>query len=241
MPLLDHFRAPLFPRHPWESLHAAWANAIMERLNDVLPPRYFAAVQVHLGSRVEADVAEFDRRNDEEPGANGPAGGVALATWAPPAATAVLDAVFPDDIEVHVLDTRDGAVLVAAVELVSPGNKDRAEARRAFAAKCAAYVQRGVGLVVADIVTSRRANLHRDFVDLLGQPQAPDLSAASDLYAAAYRPAHRQGRNQIDVWAFPLSVGSDLPVLPLALRGAGCVPLDLESTYALACARSRLG
>src|SRR5262249_17571260 len=162
-------------RHPWESFHAAWANAMMERLNETLPSRYFAAIQVHLGSRVEADVAEFDQANVNAGGPNGPAGGLALATWAPPAATAVLEALFPDDIEVQVFDTRDGAVLVAVAELVSPGNKDRPEARRAFACKCAAYLQRGVGLLVADIVTSRHANLHQELVDLLRQPEAAAL------------------------------------------------------------------
>jgi hypothetical protein len=212
----------------------------MERLNQILPSRYFAAVQVHLGSRVEADVAEFDRPEVEEVGTNGPAGGVAQATWAPPAVTAVLDALFPDDLEVQVFDTRDGAVLVAVVELVSPGNKDRPEACRAFAAKCVAYLQRGLGVIVADVVTSRQANLHQEVVDLLGQPEAAGLPAETTLYTTAYRPARRQDRNLIDVWAVPLAVGATLPTLPLALRGAGCVPLDLEATYMQARLRSRL-
>jgi len=44
---------------------------------------------------------------------------------------------------------------VAAIELVSPGNKDRPETCRLFAAKCVAYLTRGIGLVVIDIVTER--------------------------------------------------------------------------------------
>ena len=44
--------------------------------------------------------------------------------------------------------TVTGATLVAAIELVSPGNKDRPEARLAFAAKCVSYLTRGVGLIV---------------------------------------------------------------------------------------------
>src|SRR5690242_19043403 len=136
MPLLDHFHPPLFPQRSWESFHSRWANSIADALQQILPPRYFAEVQIHLGSRVEADVAEFEgpAPAEEEP-RNGPGGGVAVQTWVPPAATLVLPAVFPDEIEVQVRDERDDARLVGVVELVSPRNKDRAESRRAFAAK----------------------------------------------------------------------------------------------------------
>ena len=72
--------------------------------------------------------------------------------------------VFPDDFEVRVFSSRGGNRLVAAIELISPGNKDRAEERRAFAAKCAAYLQQGVSLVIVDVITERRANLHNDII-----------------------------------------------------------------------------
>src|SRR5690349_3089615 len=148
MPLLDHFHPPLYPHRAWESFHSRWANSIADALNGSLPQRFFAEVQIHLGSRVEADVAEFEGPADPgEATGNGAAGGVALQTWAPPAATLVMPAVFPDDLEVHVRDEREDARLVAVVELVSPRNKDRAESRRAFAAKSAAYLQRGIGLL----------------------------------------------------------------------------------------------
>ncbi|MCI0459383.1 MAG: DUF4058 family protein [Gemmataceae bacterium] len=240
MPLLDHFHAPLHPRYPWESFHAVWAATLMEHLNRVLPPRYFATVQVHLGRRVEADVAEFDTGNPDEPPGNGPGAGVAVATWAPPKAALTVAAVFPDDIEVQVIDTRDGAVLVAVVELVSPGNKDRAAERRGFAAKCVAYLQRGIGVALADIVTSRLTNLHQEILELLGHSGPCGLPPETALYAASYRPARRQEENLIDVWPSALAVGSALPVLPLALRGAGCLPLDLETAYTEARQRSRL-
>ena len=86
-------------------------------------------------------------------------GGVALETWAPPTVTAVMDAVFPDDIEVQVFDTSAGPTLVGAIELISPANKDRDENRRTFGAKCASYLQQGIGLMTVDIVTSRRADM----------------------------------------------------------------------------------
>ena len=60
---------------------------------------------------------------------------------------------FPPEFAVEVYGTTTGPTLVAVIELVSPGHKDRPEHRRAFAVKCAAYLQRAVGLVVIDTVT----------------------------------------------------------------------------------------
>jgi Protein of unknown function (DUF4058) len=150
------------------------------------------------------------------------------------------DVAEPDDLEVLVRDQTDDARLVAVVELVSPRNKDRDDSRRAFAAKCAAYLQRGVGLVVLDIVTSWQFNLHNEMVRMLNWGEASLMPSDDLLYAAGYRPVRRQEANQIDVWPNPLSIGQSLPVVPLALRGASAVPLDLEATYNDACQRSRL-
>ena len=57
--------------------------------------------------------------------------------------------------------------LRAAIELVSPANKDRAGSRRTFAAKCTGYLQHGISVVIVDIVTSRSANLHAALFDVL--------------------------------------------------------------------------
>jgi hypothetical protein len=130
---------------------------------------------------------------------------------------------------------------VAAIELVSPGNKDRPEVRRAFSAKCAAYLTRGVGLVVVDVVTNRQANLHNDLIRLLGQGEPFLMPDAASTYAVAYRPSRHEDGDRIELWRRLLEPGHPLPVLPLALCNAGVVPLDLEARYAEARRRSRLG
>jgi hypothetical protein len=187
---------------------------------------------VTIGTQLQVDVASFDREEDQGR-ANGPAGGTATAlqTWAPAATTLTIPAIFPDDIEVQIFETEGGSRLVAAVELVSPRNKDRPDARRGFAAKCAAYLQRGVGLVVLDIVTTRQQNLHNELIDLLDQPTAPRYPTESLLYVAAYRPSGRQGVGQIEFWPFDLALGHALPVVPLALRNGPTVRLELETSY----------
>jgi hypothetical protein len=241
MPLLDHFETPLDPRRAWESLHSRWANSIADQLNESLPRRFFAQVQIHLGTQVEADVAEFESLSGyDELADKAGAGGVAVQTWAPPAAALVMPAVFPDDLEVHVRDELDDARLVAVVELVSPRNKDRPDSRSAFAAKTAAYLQRGVGLIIVDVVTGRRSNLHNELILSLGLDSSFSMPDDAHLYAVAYRPIRRAQLDQIDVWPVVLTLGASLPVLPLALRGSHAVPLDLNVTYDDACHRSRL-
>jgi hypothetical protein len=127
------------------------------------------------------------------------------------------------------------------VELVSPTNKDRPATRATFAGKCAAYLQRGVGVVVADLVTERQANLHRELMTLLGEEGPADFPEDCFLYAVAYRPVSRAGLGQLDLWAHPLALGAPLPTLPLFLRGSFVVPVDLEATYTEARQRLHLG
>jgi hypothetical protein len=149
--------------------------------------------------------------------------------------------VFPDDIEVQVFATITGATLVAAIELVSPGNKDRPDTRQAFVAKCLTYLTRGIGLIVVDIVTNRLANLHNELMAMIRGGERFLLAASPVTYAVAYRPSRQPSGDQIEVWPRLLPLGQALPVLPLALRNAGMVPVDLEATYTEARDRSRLG
>jgi len=228
-------------RRSWEGFHGLWAAALVEKLNrDILADEYFADMQVHIGSQVEVDIATLAER--KEAGESGAVATKALAVaWAPPATTLVIPTVFPDEIEVQVFATTTGASLVGAIEMVSPGNKDRPDTRRAFAAKCVSYLTRGIGLIVVDIVTNRLANLHNEVMGLLGQGEPFLLAPSPKTYAVAYRPSRQASGDQIELWPRPLLLGEPLPVLPLALRNAGVVPVDLEETYSEARQRSRLG
>jgi len=149
-------------------------------------------------------------------------------------------AAFPDTFEVRVLCTDTGPKLVAAIELISPGNKDRASERRAFAIKCASYLYQGISVIVVDIVTNRRANLHNEILRLMDGADILQLAPESNLYAVAYRPLRRGKEDVIDVWRSPLGLGQVLPTLPLGLRADLVIPVDFEETYAEASLRKRL-
>ncbi len=182
---------------------------------------------------------------EREGPAAGEEGGPAVATvgpqvWAPPAPDGVLPSVVPDTFEVRVLSTDTGSRLVAAIELISPSNKDGPAERRAFAAKCAGYLFQGISVVIVDIVTNRRANLHNEVLQVIEAGDPLRLPPEQSLYAVAYRPLRRGQGDQIDVWRVPLAVGRPLPTLPLGLRADLAVPVDFEATYAEACLRKRL-
>ncbi len=241
MPLFDHFRPPVEYDLPWESLHSAWATYLASALNQRWLTRDFIALEhTHVGPYVEIDVATFERPAGPGPGMpNG--GGVATLpqVYAPPQALAAVPAVFPDRFEVRVFTTREGRLLVGAIEFISPGNKDRPEERQAFVAKCASYLSQGVSVVILDIVTARQANLHNELLKWLNAPagRLPDDAA---LYAAAYRPVLRNEAPQIDVWAEPCAVGAPLPTMPLRLTGDLFVPVEFEATYLETCRQRRL-
>jgi hypothetical protein len=131
--------------------------------------------------------------------------------------------------------------LVAAIELVSPGNKDRPEERRAFASEVASYLYRDVAVIVVDIVTNRRANLHNDTMRLMEADAANLLPADVHLYAVGYRPVLRDETPLIDLWPLQLELGDLLPTLPLRLVGDLFVPVDFETTYQEACRHRRIG
>jgi hypothetical protein len=236
MPLLDHFRPPLSQRRPWESFHTTWASALADHLNQgLLPPGYIALEQIHAGAPAEIDVATWSESDT--------GGGTATATrtvWVPAAAPVVLPALFPESCTVEIQASEGGRTLVAALELVSPANKDRDSKRRLFAAKCATYLARGVALVVIDVVTTRQNNLHNELIDLMGLDPAFRLPATSSLYAVAYRPLRREQTNQIDTWPTVLQVGEALPAVPLSLGADLCLRLDLEASYQDACQRRKL-
>ena len=227
MPLLDHFTEPIDPRADWQSFHHRWANSIANALDQTLPERFFARVEVNVGLEAGADVTEEELHNGVS--GNGSTA-TAVQTYAPPARM-VIPAIYPAEAAVHIRDAQRGARLVAVVEIVSPANKDRPDRRRSFAVKTLAYLQHGIGLVVIDAVLVPRFNLHNEMVRLMGLGEPFLLEADPPIYAAGYQPVGADDQGQIVAWPHLLEVGERLPTVPLYLRGTGCIPLDLEATY----------
>ena len=171
MPLRDHFRPPVSRQTSWEGFHGMWPATIVQQLSTELPPGFTAEPRAHLGSYFEIDVCAYEDDRGPAVSASPSNEGGATQTWSPPAPTLTLDTDLGEqyDYEVLVYDQSRGRTLVAAVEIVSPANKDRAENRRALVAKCAALLQQRVCVSIVDLVTTRQFNLYADLLELMGE------------------------------------------------------------------------
>jgi hypothetical protein len=218
MPLRDHFRPPIWSRFSWEGFHGGWPAMIVQRLVKILPDEFIAEPRVHLGKYSEFDTCVNEGR-------------------APPQPTFTADADLAEQYEYEVLvyDQSRGRVLVAAVEIVSPANKDRPENRRAFVTKCAAMIQQGVSVSIVDLVTARRFNLYQELLALIDRPDPAFATDPPWVYAVTCRCRKAGPPPRFHSWAYPLTIGQPLPNLPIWLSDELNVPLELEASYEETC------
>jgi hypothetical protein len=205
----------------------------------VLPSGYYAVPLIDRDGPIEIDVAALS-----EPGASLPASGTAWSqTWVAPAPALAVAVDLPavDGVEVQVFVDDGDPRLAAAIELLSPRNTDRPAARQAFAVKCVGYLQQGSSVVVVDTVTTRRADLNRTILSLLGVDVSAAALMVSSLSAVSYRAVGREEEPQeLLLWPEPLALAQPLPTLPLWIAPEFSVPLDLEASYQMTCADLRI-
>jgi hypothetical protein len=148
-----------------------------------------------------------------------------------------LDAEFPEQYayEVLIFDLERERRLVAAVEIVSPANKDRPESRQLFVAKCFNLLRQDVCLSIVDLVTIRQSNLYTEFLALLKRSDPAFSEPPPPTYAVSCRKRQAGRRTKLDTWSFPLTIGQPLPSLPVWLSEMQTVTLDLEASYAETC------
>ena len=120
--------------------------------------------------------------------------------------------------------------LVAAVELISPRNKDRPVARTTYLARYLGYLLEAVHLVLIDV---HRRPAGFSFADRIADElNVPQASGPVPL-AISYRvgePAATGGR-LLAIWRYPLTVGAALPAVPLPVTVDLTIEVDLEPTY----------
>jgi hypothetical protein len=235
MPLRDHFHPAVSKNASWEGFHGMWPASIVQQLRKQLPPGFVAEPGVRLGTLMEIDVGALEA--DEAPRidvANGN-GGVATVVWTATAGAVETDPPHDYEYEVRIFDRERERTLVAAIELVSPADKDRPESRLAFVAKCAALLRKGIAVILVYLGTIRGFNLYAQLMEFIGHPDRTMSNEEPPIYAASCRWVTRGTRARLEAWSHTLVVGRPLPTLPLWSREDLVIALDLEQSYEQAC------
>ena len=210
----------------WDGVHQVWGVELLYALKPLLPPAYRAylgtspAFAIGAAGDGRPDVGVRDWPSDGQPVTD-----QSDAVGEPDEEVAV--ATLPSDTALLV--ERAGR-LVAAIELVSPRNKDRLTAQTTYAGAYAGYLLRGVHLLLVDV---HRRPAGFSFADRLADGLGLSPPPLPAPFAAAYRvggPAPNGGRF-LATWRRPLAVGGPLPTLPLPLAAGESVPVDLDGTY----------
>ena len=234
MALLDHFRPPLATKRHWHSFHNAWATYIAEDLNQRLPVGYFAESNVQFG--IEIDVATFEEDHSINPLSHSIT--EIGEEWypTPPTQAIPFETGAVEQVEVGIFSTEKSTELIGRIEIVSPANKDGLAHRDVFASKCQSYLDEKIGLIIIDIVTTRKQSLHQQLLQKIGTSFEVKID---NLYAVAYR-VTREESPQLEMWYELLQLGQSLPTLPLWLKPGVGFPLNLEKTYNRTCQAQRI-
>jgi hypothetical protein len=223
----------------WDSVHPFWLAYLVEWIQPRLPEGYKA----FLGGVPALTVASGNGKPD-----------VSVRQWepAPPAVAPGTDTDGTEpDLEVSVtvrLDPQQAVhvdfhgQLIAAIEIVSPRNKDRADAKETYTNRYLGYLRLGVHLMLVDVLPRPKGF---SFSDAITAALGLDLPPLPPPFAAAYRvgevvPVGEDMGSLVGLWRRPLKVGQPFPLLPLPLSVHRAIKIDLEETYHRAAKRAYL-
>ena len=217
----------------FHGFHTVGLGAINNALNSgILPQGYYALPEQHA-NRYIADILALhvDSPPSEPARLPTPTGGTAVAD-APPRVRHKFTVETGLSSRRRSLAIRhvSGHRLIALLEIVSPGNKDREKHVTDFAAKVAAAVENGVHLLVIDLFPPGRHDpegMHSAILDMLDtnvEPRLPPVDEPVTLSAYVAGPS-------VEVMMEFCAIGAALPNMPLFLSDERYVTVPLEKTY----------
>jgi hypothetical protein len=214
----------------WDGVNHLWIAELLHWIKPRLPEGYRA----YIGSAPLLAVGEPEGRPD-----------VSVRTASVPpledgtgAAPASQEPASEPDEEVavatldptHTLFVAREGWLVAAVELVSPRNKDRLAARALSTSRYAGYLLSGVHLLLVDVHPRPYAFSFADEIARELQFTRPPCPPPAAVVYRVGEPAPTGGR-LLATWRRRFEVGAALPTLRLPLTAEVSVPVDLEQSY----------
>ena len=217
-------------RRGWDGVHLLWISELVRWIKPRLPDGYRAyigsAPLLAVGAPSERPDVEVRSWRLEDLSISEPGSGATEMEPDVEVAAALLET------ESALFVERDGR-LIAALELVSPRNKDRPAAREACLNRYLSYLLDGVHLVLIDL---HPRPLAFSFADgIVGELRVTQARCPSP-FANAYRvgSSAAEGGRLLAIWRRPLQPNEPLPNLPLPLNEHASVMLDLERTYSQA-------
>lgn len=242
MPIHDWTRVTAGTFHDF---HLAWIAELRRALNAGLLPEGYYVLAEQVAGQVAPDVLTLQdlgggdtaaprRGNGRHGEDDDAAGGVAVAE-APPRASirdTITESMFLAARRRRlVIRHTTGDRIVALLEIVSPGNKERKGMLESFVDKAIAALDEGYHLLVIDLLPPGPFDpngIHGAVWERMGgtfkQPTDKPLTAA------AYATGGPHG-GPVTCYVEPTAVGSDLIEMPLFLDPGHYVNTPLESTY----------
>jgi hypothetical protein len=221
----------------WDSVHQLWINALLAWAQERLPAGYRA----YLGSVPGLSITAEPGRPDLAVRAWHPGGAQATGTAArspvPEPDFQTVAVMHPEPpAAVHVFR---GGQLVAAIEIVSPRNKDRPSSREFYRNRFLGYLWSGVHLMLVDV---HRRPLGFSFVEAMAAEVQCQFPVGLPPHAVSFNVGGLtpEGGQFLDGWYRSLAVGETFPTLPLTLSAELSLSIDLEHTYAEAARRAYL-
>jgi hypothetical protein len=223
----------------WDSVEPLWLTYLLEYVQERLPEGYKAFLGGVPSWTVDSGHGKPDvsvRQLGPGPAAETTPSGIGVVE--PDLEASVAFRLGPQralHIDFH-------GQLIAALELVSPRNKDRADAKDAYCNRYLGYLRLGVHLLLMDVLPRPRGF---SFSDAITGALGMELPELPPPFAAAYRvgevvPVGEGVGSLVGLWRRPLRVGQPLPALPLCLSVQRAVVVDLKETYQRAAKRAYL-
>ncbi len=224
------------PIHDWRrvdaglfhAFHHGWIEELARALNrGILPGDYFALPEQNIRGPIP-DVLTLKLAAGNG-GAKASNGGLAVAERAPRTRftkRAESDAYVRKASRVTVRH-RHG-IIVAVIEIISPGNKASQAEFRTMIEKSVELIRQGVHLLVIDVFPPGKRDpqgIHKAIWDELHEEDF-ELPADKPLTIASYD----AGPEYVAYLEF-VAVGDPLPEMPLFLKPEVYVPVPLEATY----------
>jgi hypothetical protein len=231
------------PIHDWtrvdagifHAFHHGWIEELSRALNrGLLPADYYALPEQHAaGFGPDVLTLQEDTKGEAddsaEPAPGSANGGVQLA---PPKLLPIAEtdmAFYRRKQSTVAVRHVSGDRIVAMIEVVSPGNKASRNPMRAFVAKAAELLDKGVHLLIIDLLPPGKRDpngIHGEiWEEIAGQEYA--LPAEKPLTLAAYE----SDNGAVRAYVVHVAVGDALTAMPLFLEPGKTVEVPLEATY----------